>query len=193
MLLDQILARVPFNQKGLLGVMRRLRNCGALSLVIVICGCSANGALFESPEPSDAPQVIVYRIKHLENSGMFPQLLLDGQDAGNLKQGGYIYIESTPGEHILTVKDEFIWKWGIDTQPITIELKSGGIRYVRLFNDAEIRQECNAAAQFGVNILLLGNLGDGSFCTVDQQRTAAFIEVPAFMALFEIEILRESQ
>jgi hypothetical protein len=173
--------------------MTRFRNYGALLLVIVIFGCSAKGALFAAPEPSDAPLLIVYRIKHVENGGMFPQLLLDGQEVGNLKQGGYIYIETTPGEHVLTVKDEFVWKWGIDTQPITIELESGEIRYVRLFNDAEIRNECNAAAQFGLDILMLGQAGDGWFCDVDQQRSAAFIELPAFMAIYELEILRESQ
>ena len=123
---------------------------------------------------------------------MFPQLLLDGQEVGNLKQGGHIFIETTPGEHVLTVKDEFLWKWGIETWPIAVELESGDIRYVRLFNDAEIRQDCNAAAQFGLEFLMWGESADGWFCDVDQQRSAAFIEVPAAMALDDLQTLRES-
>jgi hypothetical protein len=123
---------------------------------------------------------------------MYPELLLNEHSLGDLKQGGYISVTVNPGEYQLAVRDQHVWKWGIDTFPIGLDLEAQEVRFVKLLSDATIKHSCRpsgAKLVFGWII----PLDWWDICDHVDERIAAFVEVEESTALNELSELKLSK
>lgn len=100
-----------------------------------LAGCNAQGTRFSGLPPlaQDEALIIVYRPSAFADSGTWPDIHVDGQKRGELKNGGYLMLRVPPGGHIVEMKGPptrwDIRKGTLSCQP---ELKAGETAYLRL-------------------------------------------------------------
>ena len=81
-----------------------------LTLVVLLSACGASGPVYQ-PAPQAAPSqaiIYVYRPKTLFNWGGSPGVHLDGKLMFDIRAGGYVKLDVTPGPHRVEVKGRLL-------------------------------------------------------------------------------------
>lgn len=101
-----------------------------LSSMILLGSCAASGPSFIPYIASDesSSTIYVYRPKRAVNCCVSPMVYLDGIEQSYLKNGGYLPLEVTQGQHEVTVGDG---KNGFTAATVEMEFKGGGSHYLR--------------------------------------------------------------
>ena len=110
-----------------------VRNILFVLLLALLAGCSAGGKQFsglEKPNFSYA-QVYIYRPSALQQSGIFPDLKLDSEFFGKLKNGGYLSIKVEPGKHKLAVAGNYL-QWNYLPRTFDVSFEGGKTYFYRL-------------------------------------------------------------
>lgn len=122
--------------------MRRLKFLWLLACVAILLfqsGCAAwvaSGRQFEPlPVSTAKATVYVYRPEHFFFAGRVPNLFIDGNDVGSLRDSGYLALEVTPGQRRFTLAAEgggrSIW-WPVQSLSVNLQAKAGQQHYLRL-------------------------------------------------------------
>ncbi len=147
------------------------------ALIQCLVGCAATGPLF-SPEATLAndgyAKIFVYRPSRFANSAGYPQITLDGETKGGLKNGGFLIIKATPGTH--TLIQEHSWKWDIRANPVVLNVQENHKYFVKLDTDA--------------SVAFMGTTPSGTMYSVT--RGVYFAEVEESIGLDEIKNLHIS-
>ena len=101
--------------------------------IALLSGCGAGGAKFSGLEkPShDMAQVYIYRPSAFVQSGNFPDLALDGNPVGQLKNGGFIKFSAPAGDHTLNITGNVL-QWIHRDANMPLKLEAGKTHFYKL-------------------------------------------------------------
>ena len=111
-------------------LMRGLLITAALAF---LSSCGAGGAKFsglEKPKESMA-QVYIYRPSAFVQSGNFPDVALDGNEIGQLKNGGFLHFNAPAGKHTINLSGN-VMQWIHKDANIPVTLKAGETNFYKL-------------------------------------------------------------
>lgn len=99
-----------------------------------LTGCAATGEKFTGVVPfSDGFSTLyIYRESRFVGGGECPDMFLDNQDIGCLKNGGFMKVKVSPGNHILEVRKGFL-ESGNEPQ-IDFSSSAGEVIYIEWSN-----------------------------------------------------------
>lgn len=123
------------------GVIRAWLCAVALGAALA-CASGTPYAQLSGELPALAPgqgRILIYMQENPDYYGFFPNLTVDGDVVGRIKQGTFFYVDRPAGSHTVGVRaDERLAAFGNqgDTEPVSVELDAGGTAYVRV--DLEI-------------------------------------------------------
>lgn len=100
-----------------------------MALVLVLTGCTATGPKFEQvAEPKEYTAVAYFfRQAAFYGSGSCPDLVIDDEEVGCLKNGGFFEVELMPGEHTVLF-DKGTWEPDKDLRA-KISVKAGVVYF----------------------------------------------------------------
>jgi len=119
-----------------------LGNGTALMLLcwLVLGGCSAQGTRFSALPAlgQDEALIVVYRPSAFARSGTWPDIYVDGQKRGELKNGGYLFLRVPPAGHLVEVKGP-VMRWDIRAEPLSCkpEVCAGETVFIRLLTTSD--------------------------------------------------------
>ena len=106
-----------------------------LLCLLVLAGCSAQGAQFNTlPTLGQGEAMItVYRPSAFGLSGAWPDIHVDGQKRGELKNGGYLLLRVPPGGHLVEMKGP-ITRWDIRAETLSCkpDIKAGETAFIKM-------------------------------------------------------------
>lgn len=116
-----------------------------LSLLLFLSGCSASGPRYQSTQLTSQSNglIYIYRPAQFVNGGGYPEILINNESIGPLKNGGYLYAEVSPGRYHVRSKGN-VMHWLLPDQSTVIDVRSGETVYLRLLSSA------SAAAMIGI-------------------------------------------
>ena len=119
-----------------------MRSLAIIFLVVLLSACAATGKPFiraDNPSEQEA-RLYVYRPTHFIQGAIYPTVYLDSKAVGELKNGGYLTLVVTPGEHLVTLAGGFL-QWGHSSRTYHVSLEPGRTYYYKL--DPNMRGEGN--------------------------------------------------
>jgi hypothetical protein len=109
-------------------------------VALALSACAASGPMFtEVAKPSDETSgIYIYRLSRFYASGAVPPIYLDGEELGELKNGGYLFAEVTPGPHVLQigVEGNTAW-WSAPVMQFEFESVAGENRYFEFVQQSD--------------------------------------------------------
>ena len=110
-----------------------LKKLCLIALCAGLGACAAGGRPFVKAEPPAANEarVYVYRPAHLQQSGTYPTVSLDGKPVGGLKNGGFLALSMPAGDHVFTFDGGFL-QWGHRARDYQFTVAGGAVHYYKL-------------------------------------------------------------
>lgn len=102
-------------------------------LLALLTGCSAGGKQFagiEAPATGFA-KVYIYRPSAFIQSGIYPDIELDSKLVGKLKNGGFLALQVSPGEHTLAITGNYL-QWSHPNRSFPLTFEAGKTYYYKL-------------------------------------------------------------
>ena len=116
----------------------RARIGGAMLLILpaaLVVGCGAQGPEFSSlPElGEDEAAIVVYRPSSLVLAATAPDIYLNGQKQGQLKNNGYLVFRVPTGRHLVEAKGSTLdWETQVGDLAWLVAARAGRTHFVRL-------------------------------------------------------------
>lgn len=109
------------------------RNLLIIAALALMTGCGAGGAKFSGLEkPTDnLAQVYIYRPSAFVQSGNFPDMALDNQEIGQLKNGGFLKFKAPAGKHSLSITGN-VMQWIHKDATATLTFEAGKTYFYKL-------------------------------------------------------------
>ena len=118
--------------------------------VLMACGCSARGPLYDPSAPLSAlgGEIVLYRPHGQCLRGTLVTLTMDGTRRVVLEDNGYVVIPAPPGEH--TVVSGTMAELRVPPLHATVSLKAGERRYLRFGLACQGKLFLLESSRFGV-------------------------------------------
>ncbi|MDQ6989343.1 MAG: DUF2846 domain-containing protein [Mariprofundaceae bacterium] len=145
-----------------------LRGLWIAIVLAMLGGCGAGGAKFSGLEQiaDNSAQVYIYRPSSFIQSANYPDLALDGQEIGQLKNGGYLRFTVPAGEHNLSVTGN-VMMWIHRDRNVPLKLEAGKTYFYKL------TVTLNNSSTGGVNIGFGQSHGYGFYQIKDEKEALA--------------------
>jgi len=108
---------------------------GAVLPAILLIGCNAQGPEFSSPPElgENEAAIIVYRPSSLVLATAAPDIYLDGQKRGQLKNGGYLVFRVPAGSHLVEARAASLdWDAQVGELRWMVTARAGRTHFLRL-------------------------------------------------------------
>ena len=78
-------------------------------LLLLLSACSASGPAFSPMAAASAGTSVIYLYRPALTAGSAaaPPISLDTRDVGKLENGGYLRMETQPGDHTLAIREQY--------------------------------------------------------------------------------------
>ncbi|HEX6377289.1 MAG TPA: hypothetical protein VFZ91_16395 [Allosphingosinicella sp.] len=113
--------------------LNRGMSAALLPLLLAACAAGAGGTAFQRQTvPTSRGIIYVYKGPNQIGAAQGLPILLDGNDVGILRNGGYLAIEATPGRHFVDVGllNDVGHRFAAVSSPLPVEVQAGGDRFV---------------------------------------------------------------
>jgi len=122
--------------------MRVLLSAGGTVILpaILLIGCNARGPEFSAMPyvRADEAAILVYRPASVVLAAAWPDIYLNGNQRGQLKNGGYLVLRVPPGRHLVQAKGSaFTWSAHVDDLSWMVTAHPGQSHFIRLTVRAE--------------------------------------------------------
>jgi len=94
----------------------------AVSVATLLSACASGPAFvkLENPDQGQA-KVYVYRTFNLMQSGIFPDVYVDSNLVGKMKNGGFFAFSAKPGTHTVTLSGNYLqWHYNDHSVPLAV-------------------------------------------------------------------------
>ncbi len=150
--------------------------------LLTACTSTSSGALYsESNAAQGNTGMYVYRPHHvLSGSGL--ELSVDGNQAANLKDTGFVFVRLNPGTHELSIPDSNSGSvFGHHTINHSLSVRPREVKYVKII--WSVGWDIKPGVAVGNSTLVPGSIVKGNWI---------YVEVPKSVAINEMKMLRQS-
>jgi hypothetical protein len=136
------------------------------------CAASASGPGYPGVRPvtTEGYRIVIYRPSTFVNKAAYPNVYVDGELKGTLRNGGYLELDVPPGAHKIKLQRRMTWD---GSQEFDVVADSKTTVFYRL----------------GSRLVGVSGVGSSVFVTKGLSLTAAEAE----LALAELKLLKASQ